>query len=162
MNEKSQILIQKLRLKHGWSQEQLATLSGLSVRTIQRLEQGTSASAESLKAVAAVFDVDFNSLKEETMEQNTRLAVSSDEKLAFRKVRAIKGFYIHIVQYLIVCSILATSNLVFMPHYFWAGWVMFGWGSGVLVHGLKVFEKIPFLSGNWERNQVEKYLGRRL
>ena len=46
--------------------------------------------------------------------------------------------------------------------YFWAGWVMLGWGSGVLIHGLRVFEKIPFLSGNWERNQVEKYLGRKL
>lgn len=32
------ILIQKLRLQHGWSQQQLADLSGLSVRTIQRLE----------------------------------------------------------------------------------------------------------------------------
>lgn len=154
--------MQKLRLKHGWSQEQLAALSGLSVRTIQRLEQGTSASAESLKAVAAVFDVDFNSLKEETMEQNTRLAVSGDEELAFRKVRAIKGFYVHAIQYVIVCGILTTSNLVFMPRYFWAGWVMLGWGSGVLVHGLRVFEKIPFLNGNWERNQVEKYLGRKL
>lgn len=39
---------------------------------------------------------------------------------------------------------------------------MLGWGSGVLVHGLRVFEKIPFLNGNWERNQVEKYLGRKL
>jgi transcriptional regulator with XRE-family HTH domain len=32
------MLIQKLRLQRGWSQEQLAELSGLSVRTIQRLE----------------------------------------------------------------------------------------------------------------------------
>ena len=34
------MLIQKLRLQRGWSQEQLAVLSGLSVRTIQRLERG--------------------------------------------------------------------------------------------------------------------------
>jgi transcriptional regulator with XRE-family HTH domain len=34
------MLIQKLRLQRGWSQEQLAELSGLSVRTIQRLERG--------------------------------------------------------------------------------------------------------------------------
>ncbi|MFN6100724.1 MAG: helix-turn-helix domain-containing protein [Burkholderiales bacterium] len=31
-------MIQKLRLQRGWSQQQLADLSGLSVRTIQRLE----------------------------------------------------------------------------------------------------------------------------
>ncbi len=34
------MLIQKLRLQRGWSQEDLAALSGLSVRTIQRLERG--------------------------------------------------------------------------------------------------------------------------
>ena len=58
--------IQKLRLQRGWSQQQLAELSGLSTRTIQRLENGHSASVESLKALAAVFEVDFHSLKGET------------------------------------------------------------------------------------------------
>ncbi|MDO4706438.1 MAG: helix-turn-helix domain-containing protein [Comamonadaceae bacterium] len=58
--------IQKLRLQRGWSQQQLAELSGLSTRTIQRLENGHTASMESLKALAAVFEVDFHSLKGET------------------------------------------------------------------------------------------------
>jgi len=34
------MLIQKLRLQWGWSQQQLAKASGLSVRTIQRIEAG--------------------------------------------------------------------------------------------------------------------------
>ena len=53
------MLIQKLRLKKGWSQEQLAQASGLSARTIQRIEAGHPASTESLKSLAAVFEVDF-------------------------------------------------------------------------------------------------------
>lgn len=32
--------IQKLRLQRGWSQQQRAELSGLSSRTIQRIENG--------------------------------------------------------------------------------------------------------------------------
>lgn len=32
------MIVRKLRLQRGWSQEQLATLTGLSVRTIQRIE----------------------------------------------------------------------------------------------------------------------------
>ncbi len=40
------MLVQKLRLQRGWSQEQLATVSGLSVRTIQRIERGQSASSK--------------------------------------------------------------------------------------------------------------------
>ncbi len=42
------MLVQKLRLQRGWSQEQLATVSGLSVRTIPRIERGQSASLETL------------------------------------------------------------------------------------------------------------------
>jgi hypothetical protein len=32
----------------------------------------------------------------------------------------------------------------------------------VALHGLRVFDKVPFLHGDWERRQVEKYLGRKL
>ena len=35
--------VQKLRLKKGWSQQQLADFSGLSVRTVQRIEAGQPA-----------------------------------------------------------------------------------------------------------------------
>lgn len=59
------MLVHKLRLQRGWSQEQLADLSGLSVRTIQRIERGGGASVESLKALAAVFEVDFRQLRQE-------------------------------------------------------------------------------------------------
>ena len=59
------MMIQKLRLQRGWSQQQLAEMSGLSTRTIQRLENGNSASIESLKSLAAVFEVDFSILQGE-------------------------------------------------------------------------------------------------
>ena len=35
--------VQKLRLIKGWSQQQLADFSGLSVRTVQRIEAGQPA-----------------------------------------------------------------------------------------------------------------------
>ena len=54
--------IRKLRSEKLWSQEQLATISGLGLRTIQRLESRGSASAETLKALAAVFEVPAESL----------------------------------------------------------------------------------------------------
>ena len=46
------MLVQKLRLQRGWSQQQLAELSGLSVRTIQRIEQGSGATVETWKDLA--------------------------------------------------------------------------------------------------------------
>ena len=59
-NRSKPVIVRKLRLQQGWSQDQLATLSGLSVRTIQRLERGGSASLESAKALASVFEVDVS------------------------------------------------------------------------------------------------------
>ncbi len=59
------MIIKKLRLQNHWSQEQLAQFSGLSSRTIQRIESGNQASIESLKSLAAVFEIDISKLTEE-------------------------------------------------------------------------------------------------
>lgn len=54
--------LRELRTARRWSQEQLAELSGLNLRTIQRLESGAKVSTESLRALAAVFEVPAESL----------------------------------------------------------------------------------------------------
>ncbi len=59
------MIIKKLRLQNHWSQEQLAQFTGLSSRTIQRIESGNQASIESLKSLAAVFEIDISKLTEE-------------------------------------------------------------------------------------------------
>ncbi|WP_193907718.1 helix-turn-helix domain-containing protein [Cellvibrio polysaccharolyticus] len=59
------MIVRKLRDERKWSQEQLAILSGLSIRTIQRVESGQSASLETLKSLASVFDVEISKLTEE-------------------------------------------------------------------------------------------------
>jgi transcriptional regulator with XRE-family HTH domain len=55
-------LIRKYRTERLWSQEQLAEMTGLGLRTIQRLEARGSGSQESIKALAAVFEVDADTL----------------------------------------------------------------------------------------------------
>jgi transcriptional regulator with XRE-family HTH domain len=59
------MIVKKLRTQRNWSQEQLAEFCGLSVRTIQRVEFGSSASIETLKSLASVFEVDIATLTEE-------------------------------------------------------------------------------------------------
>lgn len=155
------MLIQKLRLQRGWSQEQLAEVSGLSVRTIQRLERGQPGSLESMKALSAVFETDLDRLKEPTMDA-PRSDLRPDEALALAHVRKVKSFYVHLTQYLIVIPILAVVNLTSYPYYLWFVWPALGWGLGLLAHGATVFNVVPFLDGAWERRQVEKFLGRKL
>lgn len=65
------MLIRKLRLDRGISQEQLAEVTGLSIRTIQRVEAGHRVSYASLRALAATFNVNVDSLEQELYAMNT-------------------------------------------------------------------------------------------
>jgi len=163
MTDEPPLLIHKLRVQRGWSQEQLAEISGLSVRTIQRIERGKSSSAESLKTIAAVFEVDFGTLRESHMSPPENRKVSAEEAFALAHVRKIKGFYMHCIEYVLIIGFLCIANLFFVQtDRFWVGWAAIPWGLVLAAHGLRVFDKIPFLNGDWERRQVEKMLGRKL
>lgn len=48
--------IKQRRLAKGWTQDELALHSGISARTIQRVESGQSVGSETLKCLAAVFE----------------------------------------------------------------------------------------------------------
>lgn len=63
--------LRKRRLDRGWSQEELARHSGLSTRTIQRIETGQPPGLESLKCLAAVFDTSISALAQELAMSNT-------------------------------------------------------------------------------------------
>lgn len=57
--------IRALREQRAWTQAHLAAASGVSLRTIQRLETVHSCSPETLLALAAAFDVDVRTLTNE-------------------------------------------------------------------------------------------------
>ena len=163
--------VQKLRLQRGWSQQQLAELSGLSVRTIQRIENGSAASTESLKSLASVFEIDFSTLSSEPAMPDTPTPTSSpshtpsasqQEQLALLEVRKLKGFYLHLAQYVVVIAALCAINLLTTPHRLWFYWPALGWGIGILAHAATIFGWLPFLGVGWEKRQVEKRLGRPL
>lgn len=157
------MLVQKLRLQHGWSQQQLAEASGLSVRTVQRIEAGYPASTESLKSLAAVFEVDFSTLNPEQNMSTTAISLSDQqEQEAFKYVRNLRRFYMHVLKYVVVTLILLAINLFFTPQHLWVLWVIGGWGLGVLLHAARVFGANGLLGPEWERQQVEKRLRRPL
>jgi transcriptional regulator with XRE-family HTH domain len=58
-------LIRQEREKRAWSQEHLAEVTGLALRTIQRIESSGSASYESASAIAAVFSLPIATLRDE-------------------------------------------------------------------------------------------------
>lgn len=166
--ENPHMQIQKLRLQRGWSQQQLAEFSGLSSRTIQRIEAGQPASPETLKSLAAVFEIPFTDLQAPPeMPATVTLPPTAsitelEEAAALRHVRQLRRFYLHLLRYLLVVSVLGVFNLVRSPQHLWFLWVAGGWGLGLLLHASRVFGNAHLLGPQWERRQVEKRLGRPL
>ncbi|WDE12741.1 2TM domain-containing protein [Thalassomonas haliotis] len=163
------MIVRKLRLQRGWSQEQLAQLSGLSTRTIQRIERGQSAGLESMKSLAAVFEIELTQLQQEKpvdsqTENSVQVSaqVSTEEQAAIEYVRGIKDFYTHLSTYVLVVSALFVFNYLTHPGYIWAWWTALGWGIGVIAHALTVFEVFNLFGVEWEKKQIEKRLGRKL
>ena len=175
-NRGNDMILRKLRLQRGWSQEQVAELTDLSVRTIQRIERGGQPSLESAKALAAVFEVNLNtfysttgdepmkpnnndtSLSEQTTHDDTP-AVTEAEKAAINYVKGIKEFYGHLAMYAIfMVAFLVTGKLATTQTL----WLALGWGAGVVIHALVAFEVFGSFGTNWEKKQIEKKLGRKL
>ncbi|MFC4728404.1 helix-turn-helix domain-containing protein [Coralloluteibacterium thermophilus] len=152
------MITQKLRLKRGWSQQQLAEISGTSLRTIQRIEAGATPSLETIKSLAAVFEVSIEDLGEPEMT-SAENKVSPQEALAMKQVDDLRGFYIHATIYLVVCAVIMIVLWILSPENLWAGLLVWlGWGAGLLIHAVGTF----LLDGSWERRQVERKLGRPL
>ena len=88
--------IRQRRLDKGWSQEELARHSGLSTRTIQRIETGQPPGLESLKCLAAVLETSISTLvQEQTMsnpkskKQNHDLMINQIEMEAIEFAQSI-------------------------------------------------------------------------
>lgn len=56
--EELALVVKTLRETRKWSQELLSEISGIHVRTIQRIEKGKPASIDSYRALARAFDIE--------------------------------------------------------------------------------------------------------
>jgi transcriptional regulator with XRE-family HTH domain len=75
--------IKRWREERHWSQEHLAGLADIGVRTVQRIENGEKASNESLMALAAAFNVDVAALTNDaTIQAQAQLEAKWAKTLA--------------------------------------------------------------------------------
>lgn len=88
---KNKTLISELRKSRGWTQERLAEESGLSVRTIQRLEGGDDASLDTLRVISETLDVPINKLferVEDTAKEKEISQISEEQTIQINKRQA--------------------------------------------------------------------------
>jgi hypothetical protein len=77
---------------------------------------------------------------------------------AKKQVKEIKGFYGHLTSYLLVMIVLIFINLKFSPQYLWFIWSLLGWGIGVLVHAVMVFNIFSFIGRDWEARKIKEFM----
>jgi transcriptional regulator with XRE-family HTH domain len=155
------MIVRKLRLQRGWTQDQLSEISGLSIRTIQRLERGAKPSLETAKSLAAIFEVDFQSFQPWELDMNSpekEPAVAEDEKSAMLYAKRVTEYILGAIVTLIVAGFLIykegpTEKLLL---------VLGALGIAMVIHGLFVFEILRFPTVNFERRLAERKLGRKL
>jgi len=156
------MIVQQMRLQKGWSQQQLADISGLNVRTIQRIEQGQSASLESFKALGAAFNVDFSQLQEDAVREIVSSPEQTEITLAFSHVREVKRFWNGVLRFVVIMSFLTAFNLYYQHRILWVIPTGLFWAMLLGMRAITTFELLPWFGAEWERRLVEKRLGRKL
>jgi hypothetical protein len=77
---------------------------------------------------------------------------------AKKKVSEIRGFYGNLSAYIFVNLGFLVINLLTSPNELWFFWPMLGWGVGVAIHGLRVFNYMPFLGKDWENRKIQEFM----
>jgi transcriptional regulator with XRE-family HTH domain len=137
--------LKKIRLERHWSQDQLAEMSGLSIRTIQRIENGENAGLESLKSLAAVFEINItDSDKAQEMEQIRKEEAYLQNVKGFYKLLAIA--ILSLVAPFIIALTDASGWITFL-------WIVLSWGVLLGIYSLNVFD---FFGEEWKRKMIDK------
>ncbi len=141
-----------MRLERHWSQEQLAEMSGLSIRTIQRIENGENAGLESLKALAAVFETNI----EDSDKKDEEAQIQKEKEY----VQKVKGFYgllalalLNMAIFLFIAINDSDSESWNLFFYMLVMWIVF--------LGIYSFSSFDFFGKDWEKKIIDKKFKKR-
>ena len=133
--------LKQVRLGFKWSQDQLAELCGLSIRTIQRIENGEKASLESIKALSVTFEIDF---------YTTNTPDISEQENDY--IDKLKGFYKLVV---IGLFCLIGPFLFAFNESEWTAF-LFILVTWLIIIGLKSTEVFELFGEKWKKKQLTK------
>ena len=125
--------IRRWREERHWSQEHLAELAGVGLRTLQRIENGQQASAETLKALASAFQVDVIALSVDPEAEAAGIVRSRNEKAA----SALRlSLWIHLVSWVLGMAVFAAISIGLGA--FVMLWPALWWTVGLIGHAATV------------------------
>ncbi|WP_159610644.1 helix-turn-helix domain-containing protein [Glutamicibacter sp. JC586] len=130
--------IAELRRSKGWTQERLAKESGITVRTIQRLEAGNDASLETISLVARALDVQVGDLFQSVQAPDFSQAVEGLETRTLADQERRDSITQGIMMVFRTVGILVTFGTVIlatMGQFGWFIWLLIPiyWGAGKIL-----------------------------
>ncbi|WP_442266190.1 2TM domain-containing protein [Tenacibaculum sp. ZS6-P6] len=79
---------------------------------------------------------------------------------AKKKVKEIKGFYVHLALYLLNTPIIVYTNLTFSPQFHWFWFSVLGWGVAIGIHAFLAFSDNLF-SKEWEERKIKEIMNKK-
>ena len=107
------------------------------------------------------FSVSLPILTKQLAVMESTHTVSEERYLkAQKRVEDLKGFYGNLTSYVLVNIGLVILNLVTSPNELWFIYPLLGWGLGVALHAMSVFNYMPFLNRDWEEQKIRELMNK--
>ena len=100
----------------------------------------------------------YGNFQDENFNPDTRY------ELAYKRVKQIKGFYVHTLVYVlvnafIIISTFSKSEIGIEVFFKWETFfTAIFWGIGLLAHGLSVFGRDLFFGADWEEKKIKEIM----
>lgn len=133
--------------------------SGVGLRNIQQRYGILTDREVGIAKTGRNFSVQLPMLTRKIGVMETQQSYIDDKRYqkAKERVEAIKGFYGNLTAYCIVIPFLVFLNFR-TTSFPWVLFPVFGWGFGLLMHGMEAFGYNPILGKNWEERKIRKYM----
>ncbi len=112
-----------------------------------------------IEETKSTFSVSLPILTKQISIMENTSTISEDKYLkASKRVEDLKGFYGNLTSYIIVNTGLLILNLITSPQHLWFIYPLLGWGIGVALHAMKVFNYMPILNRDWEEKKIKELM----
>ena len=79
-------------------------------------------------------------------------------KRAQEQVKNLKGFYVHLIIFVMSMAVIIYINLKFTPEHYWFVYALLGGGIGLVFHALGTFNKNSVFSKDWENRKIQEFI----
>lgn len=91
--------------------------------------------------------------------------MSDDRELELRRIAERRAdmkiaFRSHLIAYVVVNAGLVVINLMTTPGEYWFQWPMFGWGLGLLAHGIVTYGDVGYAREQMIEAELKRLRGR--